>query len=201
MSNKQHKGQIQTVEGSPTGEFHVVPKMAYNCYQLLEYLGEAKVGEPDGVNSHYIQKFVYDSTLNLRRILIATNRATAGCTDVTIQSIGASGKARITANNGDFKEAEHPTVGGGALKKPNELTTLTIKTPSQEFQGKIIEVNEAGDQVIVELLEETQVVTNENDVSINETDLTLLFNSNHKPYEKRKWTNRERYFYDTPETD
>lgn len=200
MSDKHHKGQLQTVEGSSVGEFHVVPKFAYNATLQVEYLGEAKVGLPDRVNGHYIQKFVYDATLNLRRILIATNRATAGCTDVTVQAIGSSGKARIIANNGDFKETEHPTRGGGR-KKHNELTSLFLKTPSQTIEGKIVEVDDTGSQVVVELIDETQVVINESDTVISETDLTLLFNSDHKPYEKRRWTNRERYFYDTLETE
>jgi len=201
MSDKQHKGQLQTVEGSAVGEFHVVPKFSYNATLQVEYLGEAKVGLPDGVNGHYIQKFVYDATLNLRRILIATNRATAGCTDVTVQPIGAAGKAQITANNGDFKEVEHPTRGGGGRKKNSELTTLELNTGSQVIKGKVIDVNDAGDQVVVELIDETQVVLSESDIIISETSLNLLFNSDHKPYEKRRWTNRERYYYDTLETE
>ena len=200
MSDKQHKGQLQTVEGSAVGEFHVVPKFDYNCYQLLEYLGEAKIGIPDGVNSHYIQKFVYDSTLNLRRILIATNRATAGCTDVTVEAIGSKGKALVRANNGDFKEAETPIKGGGGMKKENELTTLTLDTGTQTIVGRIIEISEDGSEVKVNLNDQEQVVVGEANVAIDENDLTLLFNSDNKPYEKRRWTNRKRYFYETTKT-
>jgi len=201
MSDKHHKGQLQTVEGSAVGEFHVVPKFSYNATLQVEYLAEAKVGIPDRVNGHYIQKFVYDATLNLRRILIATNRATAGCTEVSVQPVSTAGKARITAHNGDFQEVEHPTKGGGTRKKPNELTTLKLDTGSQVIEGKVVEVNDVGDEVIVDLINETQVVTSESNTIISESDLTLLFNSDHKPYEKRRWTNRERYFYDTLETE
>lgn len=200
MSDKHHKGQLQTVEGSAVGEFHVVPKFAYNATLQVEYLGEAKVGVPDGVNRHYIQKFIYDATLNIRRILIATNRATAGCTDISVVPI-AAGKARIIANNGDFKEVEHPTRGGGARKKASELTTLELNTGNQIIKGKCVEVNQDGNEVIVEFIDETQVAIAETNTIIEEADLTLLFNSDHKPFENRRWTNRERYFYDTLETD
>lgn len=200
MSDKQHKGQLQTVEGSAVGEFHVVPKFAYNATLQVEYLGEAKVGLPDGVNGHYIQKFVYDATLNLRRILTATNRATAGCTEVSIVPIGQD-QARITAHNGDFKEVEYPSKGGGQPKKENELTTLTIKTDNNEFSGRVIKVNDVGDEVVVRLNDSSITVSAENNVNIPELNLTLLFNSDNKPYEKRRWTNRQRYFYDTLETE
>lgn len=198
MSDKQHKGQLQTVEGSAVGEFHVVPKFAYNATLQVEYLGEAKVGLSDRVNGHYIQKFIYDSTLNLKRILIATNKATAGCTEVTVAPL-APNKVRLTAHNGDFGECERPTKGGTAKKKPSELTTLNLNTGTQTIVGRVIEINTDASEVVVELNNEDGGLTNENNTIISETSLFLLFNSENKPYEKRRWTNRKRYFYDTPE--
>lgn len=196
MSDVVHKGQKQVVEGSAVGEYHVIPKFAYNCLQLVEYIGEAKVGKPDNANAHYIQKLEYDHIGNLERILIAQNIATAGCTEVSVIPISEY-KVRIIAHNGDFSEAEYPKEGGGTKKKPNLLTKIKLDTGSQVVEGKIIEiVNDNATEIIVEKNTDAALVT-ENNVAINETDLLLTFNSDNKPYEKRKWTHRERYQYKT----
>lgn len=200
MSDKVHKGQLQVVEGSAVGEFHVVPKFSYNATLQVEYLAEAKVGLADHVNGHYIQKFIYDATLNLKRILTASNRATAGCSEVSVTPINQT-QIKITAHNGDFNEAERSIVGGGSRNKNEQkLTTISLKTGTQEIVGQIIKVSDDGLEVTVERSGETPIIVAENNVSISETDLLLTFNGLHKPYEKRRWTNRKRYFYDTQES-
>lgn len=198
MSEKQHLSQLQVVDGSAVGEFHVIPKFDYNSSMQLEYMGEAKIGKPDHENAHYIQKLVYDSACNLSRILIATNRASAGCTDVSVEILSDK-KVKIIANNGDFNEVEIPTQGGGAQKTGFRATTLNLKTPTQEFVGRVEEVSTNGLEVTVELNTANGLLLAETNTTINEFDLILQFNSNNKPYEKRRWTHRTRYIYATIE--
>jgi len=199
MSEKQHKSQLQVVEGSAVGEFHVIPKFDYNSSMLLEYLGEAKITAADNTNNHYIQKFIYDSVCNVSRILIATNQASAGCTDVTVEILSKK-KVKIVANNGDFKEVEIPTIGGGKLKDKQQATTVNLTTPTQSFVGKACKVSSDGSEVEIELNTEDSTLIGETNTVIDEFDLMLQFNSNNKPYEKRRWTNRKRYIYATLES-
>lgn len=196
MTDTVHKGQKQVVEGSAVGDYHVIPKFAYNSFQQVEYIGEAKVGVADSVNRHYIQKMIYDCVGNLERILIAVNIATAGCTEVSVVPI-SDYKVKIIAHNGDFAEVEYPHRVGSVQKKPSELTGFRLNTGTQVIEGRIIEINDDATEIIVERNIDNPVIVVENNTIINESDLLLTFNSDNKPYEKRRWTNRTRYIYET----
>lgn len=183
MSDKQHKGQLQVVEGSPTGEFHVIPKFAYDIYFNLEYLAEAKIGKSDHVNAHYIQKFVYDASCNMTRILIATNLTNCDCTDVSIDVINGI-TIKISTTTGDFVEV-------------NEGDSFNLTTPTQKIVG-LVAKREDDTTVVVTLSEEDLTLVDETDTSIAVTDLTVKLNhKNTKEYDKRRWDHRERYFYET----
>lgn len=182
MTDTVHKGQKQVVEGSAVGEFYVVPKFAYNCLQQIEYIGEAKVGVEDHTNRHFIQKMIYDCVGNLLRIVTAINRANANSDNINLVP-ELEGVVRIQLNNGDFTEA-------------SEKDAIHLKTSTQELMGEIVKKN-SDTEVLVKVDGQTVYVL-ESNASINKNDLVITFkNENTKDYTKRKWTNRERYFYDT----
>lgn len=195
MSDRQHKAQLQVVEGSATGEFHVDHKFAYDCNHQVEYIGECKVGDHDDQNKHYIQKMVYNNFLSLERVLIASNVATTNSTEISIEVIDSK-KFKITTLDGDFKEVERTTIGGGKKKALNELTALSLNISGNITTGSIIKVSENRDEVVVESIDDISL-TNVNNLIINDSDLLLTFKSENKPYEKRRWSNRERYIYKT----
>jgi len=198
MTDKVYKGQKQIVEGSAIGDFHVIPKFSYNSLQLIEYIGEAKVGLPDTANAHYIQKFIYDAVGNLKRVMIAVNLATAGCTEVSVIPIN-SHNVRLIAHNGDFTDAEHPKEGGGKLKADKDLTLIRLNTGTQQIEGRVIEINDEATEVVIRRNVDTPTITTENNTIIEENKLILTLNSTNKPYEKRRWVNRKRYIYKTQE--
>jgi len=181
MTDTVHKGQKQVVEGSAVGEFYVVPKFAYNCYQQVEYMGEAKVSVSDHVSRHFIQKLEYDCVGNVERILIATNKSTVDSNNVDVTPI-IDTQVKITLNNGDFDEV-------------NKGDALYLKTSLNNIMGSVYKIISSS-QVIIEHSQETY--TPELAVDIDKKDLTVTFkNDKTKDYTKRKWSNRERYFYKT----
>jgi len=193
-NNTSHKGQIQVVEGSAVGEFHVISKFSYNTVFDVEYLGECKTSTQDNENNHYIQKFIYDPVFNLTRIMIATNRVTVGCTEVSVQILNNQ-QILVTAHNGDFDEVEDFMSKNTYSKKADSISTgFFLDTGTQKFQGLISE-KISSNQVRV-ILQNEQMFVNQNNVLIPEQNMFLTLNGENKPYEKRRWTNRTRYFYE-----
>jgi len=181
MTDTVHKGQKQVVEGSAVGEYYVISKFAYNCLQLVEYMGESKIGISDHVSRHYIQKCEYDCVGNLERILIATNKSTVDSDNIDLIPINDT-QTKIILNTGDFNES-------------NIDDSVNLKTGTQELIGTIYK-KISSNEIIVGHGE--KIINQDLGVSISKTDLTVTFkHDSTKDYTKRKWSNRERYFYKT----
>lgn len=180
MSVKVYDGQTQTVEGSAVGEFFVTPKMEWGVCGNLIYLGESKTATNDSDNKHFIQKFVYDASYNVVRVLIAQNKSTLGCTNVSLKVLGPR-IMEVTLNNGDFSEAEKDD-------------SLTIKT-TQDIVGRVFK--KISDSVVhLEVNVGTAGLFDETNVAVDVNDLTICFESQKaKFYTKRRWDHRDRYFY------
>lgn len=182
MTDTVHKGQKQVVEGSAVGDYHVIPKFAYNSLQQVEYMGEAKIGVPDHVNRHYIQRLDYDCVGNLERILIATNKSTADCDNVSFIPVNDT-QSRVILNTGDFVELF-------------EKDAVFLKTGTQTLTGHVI--RKISDTEVIVEHGGGNSYTQQLNLPIDKKDLTITFkHDNTKDYAKRKWSHRERYFYKT----
>ena len=182
MTDTVHKGQKQVVEGSAVGEYYVIPKFAYNCFQQVEYYGEAKVLVEDHANRHFIQKFTYDCVGNIERILIATNKSNVNCDNLDFIPINNT-QSKIILNTGDFSEVQ-------------EKDAIFLKTGLQTMVGHVLKKN-SDSEIIVQHGSGNSYVQ-ELGVIINKDDLTVTFkHDNTKDFAKRRWDHRERYFYKT----
>lgn len=180
MSVKVHEGQTQIVEGSAVGHFFVTPKMFWGPCGSLVYLGECKTASNDSDNNHFIQKFLYDTSYNVIRVLIAQNISTLGCTDVSLKVLSPR-MVEVTLNNGDFSEVNKDD--SFTSKTAQDITGRVFKKVSDTICHIEVNVGTAG------LIDETNVI-------INETDLTVRFESDKtKWYTCRRWDHRDRYSY------
>lgn len=180
MSVKVHEGQTQIVEGSATGHFFVTPKMEWGTCGSLIYLSECKTATNDSESKHFIQKFIYDASYNLIKVLIAQNISTLGCTNVSLRVLSPR-MMEVTLNNGDFSEV-------------NKDDSLTVKT-TQQLTGKVFK--KISDTVVhLEVDVGTAGLVDEASVAINVNDLTVTFEGDKtKWYTNRRWDHRDRYFY------
>ena len=174
-TDSHHKGQLQVVEGSATGDFYVQTLTDYGPCGSLIYLGEAKTNSQPQENRFFIHKFEYDSSYNMARILIAQNTSSLGCTDFTYKSLNQD-IVLITLNNGDCSELNvgdsftYDFLHGEVFKKISDSI----------FQIKLM----------------NPVTYAETNLVINEFDLLVRFESDKtKDYTKRRWDHRNRYGY------
>ena len=182
-TGKVHKGQTQVVEGSAVGEFYVIHKMDYTNSCQLKYLGEAKIGLPDSVGAHFIQKFEYDARKNLERVLIATNESTLGCDEISVEKLSDT-TVKVLLHSGDASEV-------------TEGDSFRADTGSQLIQGNV-KRKQDDQKLILELCEPSPSMVDEYNVSVSEEDVMVAFNNEKtKGYTKRRWDHRERYVYRT----
>ena len=184
MSNTTHKGQLQVVEGSPVGDFYTIPKFDYDSASNLLYLGEAAINKTDRQNAHFIQKFLYNSSFNLIRIVIATNITTTGTTLVFSLAPLNSESVDIVISNGDFDEV-------------NLEDQFSLNTGTQVINGTVVK-KLSNMHVEIKLSRPDLSLTPQTNVTISATDLMVtLVHANTKDYTKRRWDHRTRYSYST----
>lgn len=146
------------------------------------------MGSSDSSNKWFIQKFVYDPTLNLTHILNASNKTTTNTTLVTSIDVTDPLKPCITIGNGDFSQVRNGDM-------------LSLTTPLQSISGiPIIKISDT--EVCLDFqsncaLPPPTPILAENGVAIQVTDLIItLMNDATKDISKRSWVHRERYIYE-----
>lgn len=181
MSSKVWKGQDLTLEGSGSAaEFPFTSKFDYNCIAQLEYFGECKNAKKDSERCHYIEKYVYNCIGFPETMLVAQNRIMADCTDISISIDGSY--ILITANNGDFTEAN-----------VNDL--LYLKTPTQSLMNAKI-VKKISDNQVALMVSDYPLIVAEPNAIINIDDCIIqLEHDLTKDYNKRRWDRRALYLF------
>ena len=179
MSSVVHKGQIQVVEGSPSGDFYVKTILGYNDAKKLIYVGTQKTNTTQNENRCFIEKLIYDELGLFQEILIAQNLTSLGCTNVTIKKLSPN-VAEITPNNG---------VGIAEIYKDD---SFNLTSTNNTFSGII--VKKVNNSLHVRLNSDFSIV--DETITINEFDLIVrLENELTKDYTKRRWANRTTYLY------
>lgn len=178
-SAKQHKGQLQTVEGSMVGEAITVSRFAYNEAYCVEYIGEAKFNTPENDYKWHITKFKYDEVYNVTHILTASNTATTKATQVSV--------------NPAIPTAIVVDIVGGVFDIASIGDNILVNTLTNKFRAKISQVM-SPTQVIV--ANPTVPVLSEVSTVITADDLLISLElEENKDFAKRRWDKREFYLY------
>jgi hypothetical protein len=182
---KVFNGQDVILEGSPTGDFPYITKMAYNCNAQVEYIGECKTGLQDHERRHYIEKYSYNCLMGLDKVLIAQNFLNSGATSATITVSSRNVTINLTPGNGDFREVN---AGDSLYLKTStqSIMNFPITAKIDDYTVKLRKADAAGS---------LDTVANEIAV-INLWDCYVeLRHDDTKPYHKRCWDRKERYRY------
>jgi hypothetical protein len=177
---KRYKGQLQTYEGSPSGEPIVSTLFDYNQFKAVEYIGEAKYGSQENDNRWHINKYEYDAACSLTSIKTAINKITTKASAITVDTTSNPGFIRLELTDGDLE-----------LINPGDRVFLKTLT------------NKLGGQFVVEKLSATELliepeasIVDETNTSITYADLTFsLETKDTKDFDKRRWDKRSYYVY------
>lgn len=172
-----HKGQMQVVEGSPSGDFYTKTVLGYEGKRLI-YVGTQKTNTSPTENRCYIEKLVYDNQGLFQELLIAQNLTSLGCTNVTIRKLSDK-VAEITPNNGVGIAEVNKNDGFNIISTNNTFSGIIVKKVNNSLHVEINEsliVNET-----VDIAEFSMIIRLENDLT--------------KDYTKRRWANRTTYLY------
>lgn len=176
---KRYKGQIQTYEGSPTGESIVTNLFEYNTVGLVSILGETKIGSKENDFKWFLSKFEYDPTYNVSAIRTAINKVSSMAPTVTVDTTSNPGFTRIEAIGGDLE-----VVSKGDL--------VFLDTGSNAIHGARIIQKISDTEVLI-----AETATNETATSISPNDLLFSLESDLiKNYDKRRWDKRALYIYE-----
>jgi hypothetical protein len=182
MTSKVYKGAGVHVDGSNSGAHPFITKMAYGCANELVYVGETRFDHSDEEPKHYIEKLFYNCTYSLESIKIAQNKLNANATEISITQDASHIYVTLTPGNGDFLDV---TTGD----------SMYVKTPTQVINNyPVIKVSDTQ----VKILRDTNLsgIVDELNASITVWDiLTTIKNKDLIDFEKRRWTQRERYVY------
>lgn len=181
QGGKQHKGQLQTVEGSPTGEYHVINRYDYNQLAAVELLGEARFGAHDNQFKWYIQKFEYNQLAGISAIKTASNRIQTLATTASVDTLSNPGFVKLTVDSGaDF---ELVNVGDKVF----------LDTGTNEIGGQLIKQRLSPTSFLIEIF---PGAVNESNTSISPDALQITLEADEcKDYDKRRWDKRRLYIY------
>jgi YD repeat-containing protein len=175
---KQHKGQLQTVDGSATGEYVITNLFDNNADGSPQYIGEAKFGTLQNDNRWWITQYRYDGLHNLIGAYTATSQVSSGATAVTVDTTSNPGFATITLTGGDVS---YISINDG----------LFLQTPSNSIKGTLVAQVILPNQVLVAV-----PATPETNTPIATFDVTFKLNSEDlKGFDKRRWDLRSLYVY------
>lgn len=174
---KIYKGNITTIESSMVGEAVSTSKFDYDANSSLIYLAECKFGVLDNEYSHFINKFEYDASFNLIRILNASNRRKLIPTSITI--VSNTQYSTIVFNGSIISD----------IKVGDELfinTTLNVNKTS------IINKIDTATGIITLLNND---LTAENFTPLTDDKAIVTLKGDTMDFAKRSWDLRKLYYY------
>lgn len=177
--SKRLKGQLQIVEGSPTGEPIVISKIDYDSCFNPKYVGEAKVGSQDNQHVFFIQKIEYTSAGEIAAIKTAMNQTLTGATSFTLDTSYGTGLTLLTIPDGDFEQAcigDEIFINSGTNFAKVRVETIVDST------SIVIQTEDLVDE------------TNTPITSAQEL-LLILKNESTKDFARRRWDKRNLYLY------
>jgi hypothetical protein len=176
---KRYKGQIQVVDGSPTGEPIVVTLIDHLTNGMPSYIGEAKYNTPTDIAKWYITFIQYDVYYNIIATTTALNRFTSNATNISVDVISYPGYAAVTAIGGDltllsvgdkvFLSTVNNSIGGNLVTQILSSTQFLVQLPN--------------------LIAETNTPVTPSDLIFHIENLSL------KDFDNRVWDKRTLYLY------
>jgi hypothetical protein len=178
-SAKRFKGQLQTVDGSLSGEPIVTTLFDYATNGMPIYIGEAKFGVKTDESRWFISTIEYDANANITAVKTASHKITTLASHVTVDVDSYPGFAAITATGGDL-----------SLVSIGDKVYLQTGT------------NFVGGSQITQLLSSTQFLValdgqvDETGTAITASDLIIgLEVPTLKEFTNRRWDKRSLYIY------
>jgi len=177
MRTPRSPGMAQVTNDEAKGLTPETTKLARNSSLQVEYIGICASGVQDSQYLHFINKVIYDTTLSVQDIFVASNHIIIPAVTTTTVVIGSEVILDITGF--DFTEVQ---VGDTVrvTTSPNNYTGLVLQIPTTET-------------LVLNAL--TGTFVNESN-ALNATILVTLNNWNTRGYVNRRWDRRENYFYE-----
>lgn len=171
------------LEGSNCGAYPYITKMDYNCQNMLQYVGECGDGTSDEMPRHYIEKYSYDCHLNVSSIKIAQNFLYIPGTSVTITVFNRHITISIVGETFDeLHDNDSLYLDTG--------TQIIKNCPIHRVNHNTVKIYKDGDAngTLDGIVNQTVAIT-------PTSCYAELRHQDTKPYERRKWSLRDRYFY------
>lgn len=177
--SKRYKGQLQTVDGSFSGEPIITILMDYDASSMPIYAGETKVGTQQDDARWFITSFQYDMNENLISITTASNKMTTNATAVSVDTSSYPGFSLITLTEATL-----------TLMQVNDKIFLT--TGSNAIAGDMVTQLISASSFLIK----NSGQVDETNTSITSSDFTLQLESKlFKEYDHRRWDLRTLYYY------